>query len=383
LKTQQLQIKDPSALAKALRNLSAPETASLGLVFASPALLGDASVFRTIKDLCPHSLLIGCSTAGEISQQGIADDSLVLTLVNFETLNLCLATTDLADMADSAAAGHRLGAQLKSAGPSAVLVFAQGVAINGSALIDGLGAVLGDGVAITGGLAGDAGRFQRTLVLTPEGPSSTAIVALGLSGPALRFGHGCFGGWEPFGTLRQVTLAQGNVLYELDGKPALEVYRTYLGDYARDLPATALLFPFEMLDAARGTTGVIRTILGIDPERGSLTLAGDIDPAGYLQLMHASADRLISGAETAARAVRAMMTPHPPGGLALLVSCVGRKLAMGLRIEEEIEAVADILGPGTLVTGFYSYGEISPLVPAGSCRLHNQTMTITWIDEAT
>lgn len=381
MKTQQIQITDVSGLESAFATLTSPAAANLVLIFGSPTLIAHPDLAPRIKACCPNAILLGCSTAGEMTHRGLAEDTLVLTLAQVNRVGLALATTDLAGMDDSRAAGQRLGAQLASARPRALIVFGQGIGINGSALIEGLNDALGDGVTITGGLAGDGARFERTLVMTPAGASDTAIVALGLSGEALRFNHGTFGGWEPFGTLRKVTRSAGNVLYQLDGKPALDIYKAYLGEEAKDLPASALLFPFEMLDAARSSTGVIRTIVGIDEAEGSLTLAGDLDPDGYLQLMHANSDQLISGAETAASTARGM-APHPGGGIALLISCVGRKLAMGYRVDEEIEAVAEILGEDTVLTGFYSYGEISPFVPGAACRLHNQTMTVTWIAEA-
>lgn len=381
MKTQQIQISDIAELAPALATLADPAAAQLALVFGSRELLGEPDLFQRIKASCPGAILLGCSTAGEITRHGIAEDTVVLTLAQFDQVDLTVATTDLADMEDSLAAGRRLGAQIQATPPRALVIFGQGLAINGSALIDGLRQVLGDGITITGGLAGDGDRFQETLVMTPDGPSSRAIVALGLGGEALRFNHGSFGGWEPFGNLRRMTKAVGNVLYELDGKPALDIYKAYLGDYAKDLPSSGLFFPFEMLDAARGTTGVIRTILAVNEAEGSLTLAGDVNPEGYLQLMHASTDQLVSGAETAAVATRDM-APHPDTGIGILVSCVGRRMVMGYRIDEEIEAVGDILGQDTVLTGFYSYGELSPFAPGTPCLLQNQTMTIIWIGEA-
>ncbi len=380
MKTQQIQISELSELAPALATLDSPANAQLALLFGSRELLGEPELFQNIKSTCPYALLVGCSTAGEITRNGIADNTAVLTLAQFDQVELTVATTDLADMKDSLAAGQRLGIQLQGKQPRALIIFGQGLAINGSALIDGLHQVLGDGITLTGGLAGDGNHFQETLVMTPQGPSTKAIVALGLGGDGLRFNHGSFGGWEPFGTLRKMTKAVGNVLYELDGKPALDIYKAYLGDYAKDLPSSGLYFPFEVLDASRGTTGVIRTILAIDEAEGSLTLAGDVNPEGYLQLMHASTDQLISGAETAAFATRDM-APHPDGGIGILVSCVGRRLVMGYRIDEEIEAVGDILGQDTVLTGFYSYGELSPIAQGTPCLLQNQTMTIIWIAE--
>ena len=185
---------------------------------------------------------------------------------------------------------------------------------------------------------------------------------------------------SPFGPARKVTRSAGNLLHELDGEPALDVYKRYLGVHASGLPASGLLFPFAMLGSDHRETGLIRSILGVDEREGSLTLAGEIDPHGYLKLMHASTDALVGGAEAAAEAVQASI-PAQAQGLALLVSCVGRKLVMGGRVEEEVEAVGSVLGPQALLAGFYSYGEIGPLAASGACRLHNQTMTVTWIGE--
>lgn len=353
---------------------------NLVAVFASVAYFADEAFQAALRQAFPAAVLIGCSTAGEISADGVTDNACIVTAVHFDKTQIQSAVTRLADMDDSQAAGARIGEALAAPDLKAVLVFGPGVEINGSALVEGIAGKVGDTVPITGGLAGDGGAFTRTFTLGPDGVSDRAVVAIGLSGDALRFGHGSFGGWEPFGPARKVTKAVGNVLYELDGEPALEIYKRYLGDLAADLPASGLLFPFAMLGDDHTAVGLIRTILGIDEAAGSLTLAGAIDPNGYLKLMHASTDSLVNGAEAAAEAAAAMLRQ---GGdrLAILVSCVGRKLVMGGRVDDEVEAVADVLGSGALLTGFYSYGEISPFTPGSACQLHNQTMTITCIGE--
>jgi hypothetical protein len=240
--------------------------------------------------------------------------------------------------------------------------------------------VVGSQIPIAGGLAGDGGAFVQTWVLDDQGVSSNRLVCIGLYGPELNFSHGSFGGWSPFGPARRVTRSDHNILYELDGESALAVYKRYLGEHAQDLPASGLLFPFAMLGQDHGELGLIRTILGVNEADGSLTLAGDIDPDGYLKLMHASTDALVDGAATAAQA--ACQMPLGEGqSLALLVSCVGRKLVMGGRVDEEVEAVGEVFGSGTTLTGFYSYGEISPFGNQVDCKLHNQTMTIAFLSE--
>ncbi|MGE5452105.1 MAG: FIST signal transduction protein [Acidobacteriota bacterium] len=352
----------------------------LALVFGDVALLSQPACLATLREALPGVTLMGCSTAGEIGQSGVSDGALVITALHFDDPCFTQVTTDLEDMADSAAAGERLARALLRDGLHSVLVLGQGVAINGSALVEGLRQVLPPTVAVSGGLAGDGGAFKQTWTVSAQAVSTRQLVALGFSRPRLQMRHGSFHGWQPFGVARRVTRCEGNVLFELDGKPALDIYKRYLGHYAKDLPGSGLLFPFEMLGADHRELGLIRTILGIDEAQGSLILAGDIQADGYLRLMHATTHSLIDGAQIAAERVRDAGLP-PGDSVALLVSCVGRKLVMGAHVDEEIEAVADVFGRDAVVAGFYSYGEISPMVRGLDCKLHNQTMTITYISE--
>ncbi len=357
----------------------------LVLVFGAVDHFVRPDFFTTLKDAFPDALLAGCSTAGEISDQGVSEGSAVITALRFTHPALRLAAASFAGMDDSLAAGQRLARQL--AGDEGgeplrhILVFGQGVNINGSALIQGLALSAGEGVIISGGLAGDGGAFRQTWVLNGQGVSDHQVVAVGFYGDGVKVGHGSFGGWQPFGPARKVTRAEGNILFELDGEPALDIYKRYLGEYADGLPASGLLFPLSMLGEDHQEMGLIRTILGVDEAAKSLTLAGDVVEHGYMQLMHASTDALVDGAIAAAETARERLASATPG-LTLLVSCVGRKLVMGARVDEEVEAVSDVFGNAGSVAGFYSYGEISPFLTTTECRLHNQTMTITTLSEA-
>ena len=385
MKTAQFYLASPNDLAQQLPALiqSAPD---LVLVFGAVNFFEHPEFTRELaaglaSEALPNTVLVGCSTAGEIAGSQVYDDSCVLTSVQFANTPITAVTTEISGMADSFAAGQRLGRQLPQDQLSAVLLLGTGVAINGSALVAGLQQSLPAGVTISGGLAADAGAFRQTWTLGPAGSSDRQLVALGFYGSQIQCSYGTFAGWETFGPARKVTRSDGNILYELDGNRALDVYKLYLGDYAKDLPGSGLLFPFAMLNDRHEKRSVFRTILGVDDSTGSLTLAGDIDPDGYLKLMHSSTDNLISGAETAAKTARQNHRHAPAESLAILVSCVGRKLVMGDRIDEEAEAVVDVLGQGAQVAGFYSNGEIAQGEFQGDCRLHNQTMTITWLSE--
>ncbi len=372
-------VRKTTDLAAQASTLSAIDP-DLILVFGSVDHLASPSLNDALHAAAPRAVPLGCSTAGEITADGVDDNCCTLTAVHFDKTRISKASTPLNGMNDSFAAGERLGKQLASPDLKAILLFGPGVQINGSALVDGLTSVVGSAVPITGGLAGDGGAFTRTFTIGPDGVSDSNVVAVGLCGDSLSFTHGSFGGWEPFGPARKVTRCEGNVLYELDGEPALDIYKRYLGDHAKDLPASGLLFPFAMLGEDHNALGLIRTILGVDETTGSLTLAGEITLNGYLKLMHASTDKLVNGAEAAAEAAAATYKSSGDN-LAILVSCVGRKLVMGGRVDEEVDVVGDVFDSKAVLTGFYSYGEISPFTPGASCKLHNQTMTITCLGE--
>jgi hypothetical protein len=263
-----------------------------------------------------------------------------------------------------------------------VFVLSDGLNVNGSELVRGLFAVLGSDVHVSGGLAGDGARFAQTRVGADAPPQPMVIAAIGFYGSAVRFRCGSGGGWDTFGVPRRVTRSSGRELFELDGKPALDLYEKYLGDEAQGLPGTALLYPLKIWDPAHPSHDVVRTVLAVDRSARSMTFAGDIPQGSKAQLMRGEFTSLAAGAtEAASQAASALEGLAGNAGLALLVSCIGRRLLMGVRIEDEIEAVAEVLPARVAQVGFYSYGEIAPHSVSNMCELHNQTMTITLIFE--
>ncbi len=349
------------------------------LIFGARDLLADSEPYRQILDAYPTACRFGCSTSGDIFGTEVTDDSLVVTAVRFEHTRFHLSRTRIEGPADSFAAGKRLAAALAPEELVHVLLLSDGQHVNGSELVKGIASHLPAKVTVTGGLSGDGTLFQKTLVIADGEPASSAIAVVGLYGRRLRVGFGSLGGWDPFGPERLITRSQGNVLYELDGRSALELYKAYLGPHAGELPASALLFPLSIRTEIEDTP-IVRTILAVDEAEQSMTFAGDVPMGTYARFMKANFDRLVDGAVGAAR------TSYEAIGsarcdLALLVSCVGRKLALGPRIEEEVEGVREVLGAEPMLAGFYSYGEISPFIPDARCELHNQTMTITTLTE--
>ena len=353
--------------------------AQLLLVFGSTDLL-DAQRLAELRERYPDAILLGCSTAGEIQGVQVRDNSITVTAIRFAHTPLQLACLDLNTISDGYAAGQALAAQLPGDELTHVFVLSDGLHVNGTHLVAGIKASLPQGVEVTGGLSGDGSRFQRTLVIANSDPLERRVAALGLYGNRLRVGYGSLGGWDPFGPDRLITQSQGNVLYALDGQSALALYKKYLGEHAAGLPATGLLFPLALRTCDNDALGLVRTILSVNEADQSMTFAGDMPQGNYVRLMKANFDRLVDGAADAAAAAKHGMG-KTTAELAILISCVGRKLVLKQRVEEEVEGVRKVLGNSTVLTGFYSYGEISPYVATGRCELHNQTMTITTLSE--
>ncbi len=351
----------------------------LVMYFAGPGVVSESACFADLKKQFPNAHMIGCTTGGEIVNEDVLDDSIVATAIQFEKTRVKISSAEAKKSEDSFACGQSIGRDLLADDLATIFVLSDGIFVNGSELVRGITEIVGSDVPVTGGMAGDGDRFETTLVGVDTAPVEGLIAAFGLYGDSLVIGHGSVGGWDTFGPERVITRSKDNVLYELDGEPALELYKRYLGEEAQNLPASALLFPLKVHPTGAPDKDVVRTILGVDEGSQSMNFAGNV-PQGYTaQLMRGNFDHLIDGAARAARAAAANAAQNDK--LAVMISCVGRKLLMGQRIGEEIEAAGEAVGNGTVTTGFYSYGEISPHAESGVSDLHNQTMTVTVYSE--
>lgn len=353
-------------------------SAQLVLAFGERSLLDDPSQYHRLREQYPTAAIVFSSTSGEISEDKVSDNSIVTTAIEFEKTTIRSVQIDIAAHHESYAAGKHLAQELDDEDLAAIFIISDGSVVNGSKLIDALNSCLNRIVPITGGLAGDAARFERTLVGLNQPPSIGKIVGIGLYGKHLTVGTSSMGGWDVFGPEREVTRSEYNVLYQIGEKQALDLYQEYLGKYAEGLPSAALFFPLSMRTTP-DSHPLVRTILSIDETARSMTFAGDMPEKSLVRFMTANLDRLIEAAAVAAHTAIKHVAVEPE--LVILVSCVGRKLVLGQRVDEEVEAVRDVFGPKPVLTGFYSYGEISPIAPDARCELHNQTMTITVFSE--
>lgn len=353
---------------------------SLIFVFGSTQLIKDNKALIELKEKYPNTIMIGGTSAGEISGINVFDDTIIATMVEFNTTTIKFVSQEINSADDSFEVGKKIVNSLLGENLKHVFVMSEGLIINGSELARGLRENLPQNVSATGGLAGDGANFSETFIIDENGSAKTKLVsAIGFYGNNFQVAYGSLGGWDSFGVERLVTKSKNNVLFELDGKPALELYKSFLGEHAISLPSSGLLFPLN-LRLEKNSEPVVRIILAINEAQQSLTFAGDIPEGAYVRLMKANFDRLIDGAIGDAKSTISDAKNENPA-LAILISCVGRKLVLKQIVEEEVEGVREILGNETLLSGFYSYGEISPFSANAKCELHNQTMAITTINE--
>jgi hypothetical protein len=353
--------------------------ANLVIAFGERIFLEKTAPYQKLKGLYPNANIVICSTSGQISNNNLVQNNLVATAIAFEKTKIRTTEIDILLNPDIKLLGKKIKEDLLSDDLKSILVFSEGSFINGTELINELILQTREAVPIFGGLAGDEYNFEKTIVGLNSDASAGKIVAIGFYGDNIHFGFASEGGWSDFGPEREVTYSEKNVLYKIGDRFALDLYKEYLGKYAEELPGSSLYFPLSMKENPLSEP-VVRTILSIDEEKKSMTFAGDIPIGSKIRLMKGNFDKLIDASYNAASLIHKNLSNNPE--LALLVSCVGRKIVLGDRIEEEIEVVREVFGDNMLICGFYSYGEISPTLNKVACELHNQTMTITTIYES-
>lgn len=329
-----------------------------------------------IVDAAGTEKLVGCTTDGEISSDGFSIRSAVLGGMVSDRIRFEVASAS-GLKAGSEAAGRRLGMQLPS-NARHVQLFSDGLTGNGCALLRGMHSVFGPRVAVSGGTAGDARKFKQTWQFIGKKVVTDSAVGVAFTGD-FKVGTGVRSGWFPAGAPKKVTRASGNVVYELDGQPALAVYRQYLRGLANQLPAVGVQFPFGIVDEmlSLGEDPILRAPMTVNDADGSVTFAGEIPQGSTIVLTTggSKANLLDASADAAQKAVADMRGTSP--GMIFFYSCMARKILLGTQTGEEADRICRTVGSGTPIIGFYTYGEFCPSVGGTECKLHNETATVT------
>jgi hypothetical protein len=355
--------------------------ANLVIFFGQRSNLENGQCFADLKSRFPQAKIAGCTTGGQIWDGEVDDDVVTAMAIRFDATKVELVSASATDLGSSFEAGKNIGRQLMREDLRGIIILSDGLSVNGSELTAGMNSIVCKSVIITGGLAGDGALFKETLVWADQAPRQGQIAAIGLYGNAIQIGCGNAGGWDEFGPKRKITASKGNILQELDGQPALKLYKKYLGEEAADLPGSALLFPLLVYDPADLQHKVIRTVLAVDEASQSMTFAGDMPVGWTTQLMKGQFDRLTESAAEAVAIANSELKATYEDTATLLISCIGRRILMGEYVIDEVLASQSAMLRDSKMLGFYSYGEISPHAVSGMCELHNQTMTVTVFSE--
>ena len=352
------------------------------LCFGDRELIEEGMYKSFFNNKYPEAPILIVSSAGEINNNRVSENSIVANAVEFTAASSRIKynAINLKNYESSTEAGFDLVNGLVEDDLKLVLVFSDGQLVNGSELVDGINSVIQKSVPVTGGLAADGEDFNKTLVGINEDIQEGNVVALGLYGPNLQVGFGSKGGWGQFGPERILTKSIKNVVEEIDQKKAVDLYRLYLGQDADDLVRKSFYFPISIKDET-GENSIVRTILSIDEEKKTMTFAGNMPQGSKVRLMKFNTDKLLHASTEAMLDAKADLPMN--NALSIMVTCIGRKVVLNRRVDNELEAAQEGWeNPNAVFTGFYSYGEIAPFPGFIKCELHNQTMTITTITES-
>jgi len=353
------------------------EDPQLVIWFAAYDQVKSTEVFDGLRGLFPKALVMGCTTNGEIYRGDVLDGASVAAAVRFDSAHVKGAFVRVEPQGDARAAGRMLAAQLKGAGLKGVFVLADAFGFNGADLVEGLAAELPPDVIVSGGMAGDGGALgSSTKAGLDQVPCDGGAAAIGFYGQTMRISHGVAGGWDALGPLRHITRAEGSVVYELDGQPALDVYERLVGDAETN---ARLRHPFCIKPEADSQQDVIWEVVGVDRQNKGIVFIDQVPQGSWGQIMRGVDDHLVDGA---AEAARKAVAEKPAGdALGLVVSCIGRKWVMGQHVGDETEAVQEVAADAPTI-GFFSYGEVAPHARTGVCTLHHASVSVTMLSEA-
>jgi len=347
------------------------------VVFFSSEMAPEAVVAGLYEVLPAAVKLVGCSSYAEIDSSEALTRSVSLLGGRSPALEV-MTVALLPEGRPSFAVGQALGAQLAAFAPSLVVMLPDILTVNATQLLRGVQSVLGSGFPIVGGAAADGGRFERTYQLCGQAIQHSGVVALALKGP-LRIATAARSGYTPVSLPRTASrIENGNVLLELDGRPALDVYREFLGPRAGEIPAVSIEFPLGVIPSGHEEAPALtRAIFAVDEARRALVLGGDLPERGQVRILSATRREVLAGARAATElALQALPQPD----FALVFSCLSRKVALGLQYKDECAGALALLPASVPTAGFYTFGELSPR--DGISEHHESTFTLVLVQVA-
>ena len=329
----------------------------------------------------PQSKIIGCSSGGEICKDFYTlNDSLVISVIQFEKSSLTTVTVDINNYDDSFSKGKEIFSALQDENLKGIITFAPGLTINGTKFVAGLSSTKG-ACTICGGLAGNS-DITETFIYSNKGKELDKAVAVGVYGEDVEVFSSAYSGVAPISLEREITLAKDNIVFEIDNMTAYEFYCKYLPDSLEisqdNFNSLSFQFPLSIADNLNIDEDTVRTPIGLNITNGSIIFSGEFTTGDKVRLLRATTDRFIEGANKACRNLYSEIGNRE--NLVIAVSCVGRRSVLRDYIDDEIVTMKNIVSHHGTLCGFYSFGEISDRTNNYSV-FHNQTMNLIGIVE--
>lgn len=366
-------------------------TPDLVIVFSS-VRYDQGELIRGVREVAPHSLMSGCSDAGEITNRGPMKESVVVMAIKSDNITF---TPGLGRdvKAGPRAAGQAIAREIKEKAPAplrTLVMFPDVLVGNGADIVRGVLDTMGAHFPMVGGAAGDDFKFEKTFEYHNGEVVSGAVAGVGFSGN-FSMGIGMRHGWVPIGMPMKVTKAEGAVVHEINGRPAVSIYEDYFGENIEDLrkePLARMAITYPLgLKIGESDEYLIRDPVTVD-EKGSITCAAEIPEGSEVRLMIGSKEKAIEAAQEAARhLMHEFEIEKTSPKFILMFNCIAREKLFGQKANEEIQAVMDIVGHDVPLIGFYTYGEQAPIggeirdIEKIDSRFYNETMVMFGVGE--
>jgi hypothetical protein len=358
------------------------KAADLMVVFSSVSY-NQEKMLKGVRSVSKTTPLVGCSDAGEITEQGPSSKQVVVMALSSKDIDFAIGIGRGA-VKDSQKAGQEAAKNAKKKAKGDLSLFISlldGLAENGAAAVRGIQDVLGENFPIMGGSAGDDFYFKKTYEYYNDKVLSGCLVGIGLSGK-FSFGVGVRHGWEPVGLPMKVTKSKGGKLMEVNNRPALSIYEDYFGKKSEELtkePIARMAYTYPLGMSVEGSPEYLIRDVVIADDKGEITCAAEIPQGSEIRLMLGDYDKAMAAAKDAASNALKQLNGRKPKAV-FIFNCIARWKLLGSKIGDEIKAVQEILGEDVPLIGFYTYGEQAPLAgklgPKCHSAFHNETLTL-------
>jgi hypothetical protein len=348
---------------------------TLGIVFCSPKQ--DFEEISSIFDTCDIDLL-GCTTAGEITDDTLTENSISCLLMDFSKDKYRLHFIHNTEGVAETGQALRQLAQDDFQNP-AMIICSAGVLNDGEQVVEGLKYYDKNEIPLFGGLAGDDLQILNTYVFNRKEHTNNGIASIVFDSDKVEIKGLATSGWEALGSENTVTKAQGNIIYAINNEPALDFFVRFFGDKEdmdmKGIPLSTVSAQYPLQVMRDADYAVLRSPIYSDEKNRSLTLVGSIKEGDKFRFSISPGIEVI---EKTITEFKSFNQETPDVDALILFSCKGRHAALGPFIEDEIKGIYDQWHKPMI--GFLSYGEIGNL-RNGICEFHNETCCLVTIKE--